>query len=277
MKRMLLTTAALFAVALLIITAPAAGAGTVTWKADTVGSGYWSVATNWSGDSVPGASDDVVLPERTDSATYTVTMDCAPGQCRTFSVATHAILTVPTDKRLEVGTADTGQSSTVDGQIALQASSSLLRIMHTHSVSGSGSITGSDSATIGVASGKQLTSTTKIQGVLTIGPDPLDENATGTSFVNDTGGRVIANDAGTLDIHTHAVSGAGDWEVSTSGSAVLQFTTGSQCLTGRFDVDDGTLNILADVCTTSVLDFQGGEIDVDGNLSFSAGGSCSCQ
>jgi hypothetical protein len=169
-----------------------------------------------------------------------------------------------------------GNTSTIDGRIELQTSGSTLRIAsNSHTLAGSGYIQGQcNSACIAIGSGLTLTNQTTICGHLQIAPA---QGASSTALVNDTGGLVRADGAGTLDIHPHTVSGAGDWQVSTSGSAVLQFTTGSQNLTGRFDVDNGTLNILDTVCTSGVLDFQGGEIDVDGNVSFSAGGSCRCE
>ena len=50
----------------------------VTWGIPT--GGTWDVASNWSGDAVPGASDDALLTNAiTGSATYTVTLNDTEG------------------------------------------------------------------------------------------------------------------------------------------------------------------------------------------------------
>jgi hypothetical protein len=171
-------------------------------------------------------------------------------------------------------TGEAGENtSTIDGRVELQSSGSTLRIAsNSHTLAGSGYIQGQcNSACIAIGSGLTLTNQTTICGHLEIA---AAQGASSTAFVNDTGGLVRADGAGTLDVCPDSISGGGDWRVSTSSSAVLQFTTGSQCLTGRLDVDNGTLNILDTVCTSGVLDFQSGQIDVAAGKSFSASGSC---
>jgi hypothetical protein len=166
-------------------------------------------------------------------------------------------------------------TSAVDGSIILESCNSVLRIADDHSFTGDGRIEGQcESAGLEIAGGKTLTSAITIQGMLQIRPAA---GASNTTFVNASGGLVHANAAGTLDIRPHGVRGAGDWQVSTSASAVLQFTSSTSDLAGRFDVDAGLLSILGQVCTTGALDYQGGEIATASSGCFAAGGSCPCD
>jgi hypothetical protein len=167
-------------------------------------------------------------------------------------------------------------TSAVDGRVILNGPTSVLRIAsNDHTLTGQGYVQGRHNfARIEIGSARTVNSGITIEGMLQICPAP---GASNTTFVNASGGRVRANTAGTLDVAPDVVLGAGDWQVSASGSAVLQFTTGSHCLGGDFEVDAGRLNILADVCTSGVLNFQAGEIDVAAESKFSAGGSRPCE
>jgi hypothetical protein len=187
-------------------------------------------------------------------------------------------VTVGADGRLIIAggtlTLTADATSAVGGSIILESCDSVLRITDDHNFSGDGCISGQcESAGLEIAGGKTLTSAITIQGMLQIRPAA---GASSTTFVNAPGGLVHANAAGTLDVRPHGVHGAGDWQVSTSASAVLQFTTSTSDLVGRFDVDAGLLGILGQVCTTGVLDYQGGEIAIASSGCFGAGGSCPC-
>jgi hypothetical protein len=285
MKRVLLTTAAICAVMCFGLTAYAQSAGDFRTKDTVTGAQGWSDHTIWevyiSGSWQPLASGypadttKNVTIQTPSSATLTVDVDVTDAAAAQLIVQSSAFVRIRDGKTLEIRGAssvyEAGGLDLYDGDATLKISDSL-----TFSSTGSSSSIKGESGTaqIAIASSKTLTSTTTIRGRLQIAPA---SGASSTAFVNDTGGLVLADAAGTLDMQADTVSGAGDWQVSSNGSAVLQFTTGSQCLTGRFDVDNGTLNILDTVCTTGVLDFQGGEIDVINGKSFSAGGSCSCQ
>ncbi len=264
MKRIFLTTAGILAV-VLFVNVPAAVSG--VWN------GNWTDSSHWS-NGVPTSSDAVTFPAGT--GTYAVTMNAAPGYAKTLSVDAHATISFADGSyRLEVGNADTTpyQSSTINGQIALPYSGSELRFTYNHSITGSGSVDGSnDSAKISVATGKTLTSTTTIGGPLTI-------DATSATFTNN--GYVVAdyNDASgneTLMLSAGTVNGSGEWQVNANG-AVLQFGPNltSAKLTGPFKVYEGTLDLDISVCTTGALDFQkmgttNPKIDVAASCTFGA-------
>jgi hypothetical protein len=279
MKRMLLTTAALCAAVMI----PFANAGTQTWRADAVGSSNWNNAANWtasdgaSEDAVPTSADLVVFPDKT-SGTYTVTMDAAPGYAQRIDMHSDATLSIGS-YRLDVGSADTSpaQSSTINGQVLLTSSSSILRFVYDHSVSGSGSITGSNnSASIEIGDTKLLTSYTTIQGALQIVDDSSDPNAvTVGSFTNS--GLVHANVSGTLKL---AVAGTVDdgnvvvdsdddrWQSSSDGSATLWLSSDIgtlDSLDGDFLLSDGTIKIDKALTTLGQLYMTGGTFDVNEN------------
>ncbi len=48
-------------VVLFVLSTAAASAATITWDGEGAGDTDWSTAANWSGDTIPGASDDVVF------------------------------------------------------------------------------------------------------------------------------------------------------------------------------------------------------------------------
>ena len=159
-------------------------------------------------------------------------------------------------------------TSTIVGRIELSASGATLRIAtNDHTFSGTGCIDGQDNgAKIEIATSTTLTSTTTIEGNCQILP-VLD--ATSTTFINS--GTVHANNPGTLDLAVHSLgSPSGAWRVSTSASAILEFSVGSTTMTGRFDVDAGKVTVEDNVDTNGVLDFQGGTIDVASGAYFKA-------
>ena len=60
-------------------------AGTKTWTG-LAGDGLWATTTNWSGNSAPTASDDVVLDNAVVAADYTVTLPITAVTVKTISI-----------------------------------------------------------------------------------------------------------------------------------------------------------------------------------------------
>jgi hypothetical protein len=281
MKRMLPITAALLAA--VFILAPIAQADTLTFREQTEtspGSGVyaWSEPTNWQDTSeppqtgVPTTDDRAVIPAGTTCTILATGSDVVADTVSvsgTLDIQAGRTLTLDNDYDNLGGGAGTDNSA-VAGTIKLKESGSTLAFAEqNHTLSGAGAVVGEhNSAKMTIASSKTLTSTTTIQGRLQIAPA---SGASSTGFVNDTGGLVLADAAGTLDMQADTVSGAGDWQVSSNGSAVLKFTTGSQSLTGDLSVSTGRLDIADSITTTGTLDFSGGEIDVASGKTFTAG------
>ncbi len=150
---------------------------------------------------------------------------------------------------------DKGTTSTVHGEIWLQEDGAELAFTEkNHKLTGNGEIDGQhNSAKITLGNGRTLTSKITIEGNCQIGPVP---GAAGTTFVNGSGGLVHANNAGTLHLNVHSLgSPSGTWRVSSSASAILEFSVGSTTMTGDFTVNEGTLNIDASVGTSGRLIF----------------------
>ncbi len=165
---------------------------------------------------------------------------------------------------------DKGTTSTVHGEIWLQENGAELAFTEkNHKLTGIGEIDGQhDDAKLVLGDGRTVTNKIRIEGNCQILPAP---GASGTTFVNGSGGLVHANNAGTLVLNVHSLgSPSGVWRVSTNSSAILEFNVGSTTMTGRFDVDAGKLQVDANVATSGVLDFQGGTIDVASGAYFKA-------
>ena len=266
----ILTTAAILAAALFILDVPAANAAVNYWQASRGDSGNWTDTAHWSLGHVPTASEPVDFPAL--SGAYIVTMNANEGAgsnegyAQTLTMHANCTLNIPTGKVLEIGSADS-QTSTINGDIHLQASGSTLRFMYSHTLAGAGTLDGQDNgAKIEIADSEMLTSTTTIEGNCQILPVP---DATNTTFLNS--GTVHANNPGTLDLAVYSLgSPGGNWQVSTSASAILEFSVGSTTMTGRFDVDAGKVTVEDNVDTNGVLDFQGGTIDVASGAYFKA-------
>jgi hypothetical protein len=264
MKRGILTTAAIFAA--MMLCAPVTFAA-IEWNGDG-NNEDWSDADNWDSDSVPTSSDDVVFPDA--ESPYTVSMDGSgggdpKGYARTITVSEDCTLDIEDDTVLEIGD-DDGRSSTINGVVRLVADGSVLRFMYSHTVSGSGSITGLHSdAELQITTTETLISTTTINGCLTI----LPVGGAGTTFTNN--GVVDASTASsTLEIYPTALgAGSGDWRVTASG-ATLWFRVGSTSLTGDVAVSDGTLDIDENVETSGDLSQTGGVINVEAGNYFQA-------
>jgi hypothetical protein len=276
MKRFMLTGAAIFAA--MIFSAAGAMCATVTWDGGAA-TNNWNDANNWSNDTLPTSADDVVLPGNSGTP-YDIDMDATAGTggnegyARTLSIHSDARLDIEAGKILEIGNAD-GQSSTVDGSIALEGSGSVLRFVYSHSVSsnGNGFIDGNnDAARIDIGDDSDpnnttLTSTVTISGGLQVVSGP---SSTGTmTFVNN--GVVEANNGSQiLQINPDVVAGSGEWKV-TATDAELNFVTGSTSLTGAVTINaDGTLDIDDHVETTASLTFSNGDIEVAANKRFVA-------
>jgi hypothetical protein len=259
MKRSLITGTAILAVVMFVT--PVAFCGTKEWDRGA-STDNWADGNNWYPDGVPGPTDDVVFLAMTGA--YTVDMNASTGYAQTITMHGNCTLNIQDQKTLEIGSAN-GQSSEINGSIALPYDESVLQIMYTHSISGSGAIDGEDDeATIQIGDDSDpndttLTSTTNIKGGLRI---VRDSNSTGTmTFVNN--GVVEANVADNpLTIQPDVVAGSGEWWV-TATDAELNFVTGSTSLTGAFTMDaDGTLDIDDHVETTASLTFSNGKIEV---------------
>lgn len=304
MKRMLLTAAALLAVMIMLNVSTANAAD---YRSKGAGPADWADYTSWQ-ICVDGEWRDAVsgeVPDADDFATIRATQQIDVAAEDPDQSADH--IDVAGALHIEAGrtlTLDGSSSATSyvsgNGQMYLEVSGStgsFLAFTTTDQVlsyvSTQGKITGAgEAAEIRIADSRKLTSQIIIDGSLKIAPAP---SASSTRFINGTGGLVHANAAGTLDLQvdeldewvtgSNEVRTPGDWQVSTSPSAVLRFTTGSYYFSGRFDVDAGTLDIVASkgspadpgVCTTGILDQQGGGIDVAGSKCFGAGGTCPCQ
>ncbi len=201
-----------------------------------------------------------VPPATTLTISGTVTTDCVDVDGRIVITGSGTLI---------LNGSNGNDTSTIDGRVELKNSGATLRIVtNDHTFSGTGCIDGQhNGAKIEIADSLTLTSTTTIEGNCQILPVP---EATSTTFVNS--GTVHANNPGTLDLAVDSLgSPSGAWRVSTSSGAVLQFSVGSTTMTGRFDVDAGTLDVDASIDTSGVLDFQGGKIDVAGSgVSFKA-------
>lgn len=74
-------------------------------------SGNWSVATNWSSDTVPGSSDDVTIDA---SGAYTVTVDGRAVHSLTFNDP-NAIISIPTSNVSLDALSATITGGTIDG------------------------------------------------------------------------------------------------------------------------------------------------------------------
>ncbi|MBV9926160.1 MAG: hypothetical protein JOZ96_14165 [Acidobacteria bacterium] len=81
MKRVHIFLAAtlLAAAFLLTLTLPTAFAASKTWTGGG-GDGLWTTAANWSGGTVPGSSDDVILDNTNVGGSYTVTLNAGAAQ-----------------------------------------------------------------------------------------------------------------------------------------------------------------------------------------------------
>jgi hypothetical protein len=277
MKSRILTTAAIFAALMFVANVSAAdkyyyhGQGTPQpWSYDSSqGTCYWFSDAGHTTQTTKPSSSDVALIE---SNCY-VDEDA---NCVSFAVSSSKYLILEngsgTGYTLRVFGSGT---STIDpnATVQLTQSGSVLQFLDSHTVSGDGKIEGSDpSAEIQIgnaATARTLTSTTTIEGTLKIEPG---DNATATmTFFNN--GTVKANgteDGDVLDVNPDVLGGSGKWWVTTDPDAELQFTKGSTSLTGEFEVNNGTLDVLDNVETTDDLTFDGGEIHVAANKRFVA-------
>lgn len=275
-----LTTAALVVVAMFMLGAPSAYAGTATWTNDD-GDKLWSNSKNWStGDGAslpPSASDDAVFPaEGKGDDFYPVEMDSAPGTAKTLDMHDDAVINIPANKILEIGNAN-GQTSDIDGDIVLQTSSSKLRIMFNHTFrpktenQSTGRVIGENNSAViddNTSTARTLTiakfGTTGefiIKGALKIQ----------LSLVNDS--RVLADDASSASSNTLTIddgtfeNGTGTYEVNTAGATLEFDETGVTAtdLTTDFVVSAGILDIDTSVETDGDLDITGGKIEVAGS------------
>ena len=252
----ILTTAAIFAVALFILDVPAASADTKYFYHTEETPQAWSSAY-WYTDTEGGGSS-TTEPDSTDHAI--IEADCklsAHEECQSFYVNSSVYLYLAdgaTGYRLDVGDADGRTSTVLQSQgVQLSDDTSVLRFLYSHTVTGGGTLDGQDNgAKIEIADSETLTSSTTIEGNCQILPVV---DATSTTFLNS--GTVHANNPGTLDLAVDSLdSPSGAWQVSSSSTAILKFSIGSTTMTGIFTVNEGTLDIDDSVDTGGRLIFS---------------------
>jgi hypothetical protein len=264
MKRMILTTAALAAVILLV---PAASA-TCPDNTFTNGAadGKWSTPGNWSG-GLPDADDNAVIPDD-----KVCNVDITDAVADTIEVQDGGTLNIETGMKLTLDGDCSPSKVSGDGKIYLEGSASELNFKKTdHAISYSGTageiIGQSADALITIStSNLDLTSSVTIKGALAITEDTSDEeNPSSTQFVNS--GTVNAS-TGMVDIDVDSISGAGLWQVSASGSAILKFEV-TPSTTSDFSLSYGTLLIPSGVHISTIGDLvtfdHGATIMVEGD------------
>jgi hypothetical protein len=264
----------------------------------------WNETGNWSstsctgatGASLPGDSDYAVI---CDGVTCNLDMDDKVG---TLDVQGAGVLNTGTYD-LEISAAgglqlsnalavinigssgvilcseeSTGTTHSIDGQVYLEASSSLLQFTADsgtgHTITGDGAIVGEDgSAQIEIASAaKTLTSGVAIEGQLQISGVGNFTNA----------GTVEANAAGTVDIaitgELDDTDGANRWKAS-SENAILKFNSsitsiGGSSLQGEFVISghsSAKIQVDEPLTVQHRLKMSNGVLDVNQNLTMGSG------
>ncbi len=194
----------------------------------------------------------------------------------TLNVSSSGVVDVATGTTL---TYNSGASLTIDGELRMSTSSSVLKFAADYPSSGSGMIRGQDdSAKIQIAADKTLTSGLTVEGRMEIeGLAPGGAETNYGAFVNN--GTVKANAAGVFRLVTNLriVSGSGAWELGSSTSTdnpILRFDTQATGLTGTFLINDqgSLLDINQNVTTNVDITYNNGGINTQTNsVSFTFG------
>jgi hypothetical protein len=247
------------------------------------GDGKWSTDTNWVGDSKPTAADRAYIPS---GLTCTVDTTAATADTLqvdgTLNIAAGMVLTLENDDDIVGGAG--ADNSAVDGDIALQGTSSALRLsVADHTFAGSGTLRGeADAAKIQILGGLTFTSEILIKGQLTV------EKRSGTgSPTFDNQFQVWSNvDGGTITLGSNLLLADVDddpsdfeWRVGDSSGgfdAAMRFLKSNGSLNGDFKVEQAGSQLImsetsgaeVDVATTGIL-----EMDCDTSVFIASSGS----
>lgn len=271
------------------------------FQTNGTGGGFWDAASTWTRTS--GSSNN--YPQSGDTATVllndTVTLRQSE-VCNVLTIQRDAVvsnpgayvLTIAGTSGLTIDPIGAGSAAgllhvsgagrvdltggagtnTINGEMRLDNASAELRITspnNTVILSGSGMVKGTVSgAKVKINQSVTFDNRCTIQGILEITKVAL---ATSTTFVNGSGGLVHANVSGLLRINPDALgAGAGDWQVSTSASAILRFSVGNASQSGDVTVSNGTLDVQADFTTSGDLYLSGNgtTISVSAGKTFQA-------
>lgn len=222
--------------ALGLLTAGPAYACDFTWKSDA-GTDAFRTASNWTtaapcpSHAYPQAGDTVTIQSSDNDPVIS-----NDEIFLTLTINQSGVLTVTGANTLTL----TGSSHTLDGDLVLQGSGSIVKFTASATVAGRGSIKGQNNgAEIRIATDKVLTNTTSIVGMLTI----VGETGPGNAGKLDNRGLVHANDNGTLELGSNLLlddtGSAVRWKASTNGGGILLFRnehTGGSKLDGDFAV-----------------------------------------
>ncbi|MHC4698113.1 MAG: hypothetical protein ACYTFA_15375, partial [Planctomycetota bacterium] len=241
-------------------------AAAVSWDGDSDGDGdgvSWSDPLNWSGDALPGASDDV-------------TIDVGGGLTVTLASGTHSINTLTCPESLD----STGGSLSIAGTSSiatLTQSGGILRgpgtITVTSQLNWSGGNMSHDGGSVIVEVGATLNMSGSAEKTLAYSRT-LQNNGTGTWSGDDmesdalwrsTGGgaSVIVND-GTIRKSSAGTKTISDLTVQNNG--VLDVQTGTLSLDGASGTSTGLFNVQAG----ATLEYTTGGVhtlDVGSNMS----------
>jgi len=262
----------------------------VDW--DGLAAGNWGTATNWSGNVLPGAADDVLI-DGGDAQNTTVTLNVNPS-INSLTVDTGDALSFNNGTSLTVGAGGISNS----GQISLNATSAftILNIQGGTTIGGSGEVVFTDSTfnrlavtgggTITNAAGHTLRGagtllansakaatggmpnqgTIRATGVnaLIIKPDASNFTNQGTLRAEGSGGIDLNGGGGGVFSNTGTVIVDAGSRIDLVSGAVYTQTAGTTLMNGALTTGGTTLNINGGVL--------GGNGTITGNVSVTTGG-----
>ena len=278
----------------IVIGSPAAFCATVTWDAGG-GSGNWSNALNWSGDTLPTSSDDVVIDNTTSFDTVLLDQNATVksitvGNGVTFQVQAGWVLTVDGPS---VSTVDAGGILQLDGASPLGGSltgNGDLTVSGVFHLYGNGTLSGSGALTINNGGDLQI-GTAVVGWVMSLSRNTTNNSGGKITFLissmGDTNLNATITNNGILELQSdRAIGGTGILDNNSGGVIKKTTSTGAAAINvavnntagATIEVDSGTLQFGggASIDASTTIDIASGKtLEVTGGVFLFNSGSVS--